>query len=99
MTLRVVLHAPTPAALGRARRNLANLREAAPDAEILLVVNAEAVGAALARPDPGTDGHLRLCRMTLDRQGLAPPPGIRTVTSAVNELARLQAEGWAYVRA
>ena len=99
MTLEVVLHAPTAAALARARRNLANLVAEEPDAAVLLIANADAVDAALATPDPATDRHLRLCRKTLARRGLTPPAAVATVESAVQELARLQAAGWAYIRA
>jgi len=99
LTLEVVLHAPPPAALARARRNLLNLLEEAPDAAVVLVANGDAVAAALATPDAATDRHLRLCRRTLERLDLVPPEGIATVDAAVHELARLQHRGWAYIRA
>lgn len=44
--LRVVLHAPTPEALERARNNALNLRRADPDAELCIIVNAGVVRGA-----------------------------------------------------
>jgi NitT/TauT family transport system ATP-binding protein len=95
----VVLHAPTPGALTRARRNLANLLAEAPHAEVRLIANGGAVAAALAAPEPASDGHLWLCRRTLAREALDPSPHLATVDAAVHEIARLQSAGWAYIRA
>jgi len=97
--MRVVLHAPTAGALARARSNLRNLLAASPAAEVRIIANADAVPAALADPDPATDGHLSLCANTLAGRGLTAPPGIATVPAVVQELARLQAGGWVYIRA
>lgn len=96
--VRLLIHAPTPGALERARRNLANLLKAAPDAEVELVANAGAVAAALERPDP-LDTHLRLCRNTLEANALNAPPGIAVVAAAVLHIAQRQAQGWGYMRA
>lgn len=96
--IRLVIHAPTPGALERGRRNLANLLKAAPDAQVELVVNAGAVAAALAAPD-ATDTHLRLCQNTLTANQLAAPDGIWIVPAAVLHLAQRQQEGWSYMRA
>lgn len=96
--IRLLIHAPTPGALERARRNLANLLKAAPDAEVELVANAGAVAAALEHPSP-LDTHLRLCRNTLENNALAAPPDIAVVPAAVLYLAQRQAQGWAYMRA
>jgi NitT/TauT family transport system ATP-binding protein len=98
MTLRLVLHAPTPGALTRARSNARNLRKAVPDAGIEIVVNAAAVATALAEPDPSTDDLLRLCANSLSAKGLAPGPH-RTVVAAVLHIAQRQNNGWAYMRA
>jgi intracellular sulfur oxidation DsrE/DsrF family protein len=95
----VVLHAPTAGALARARSNFRNLRARQPDAEIVIVANADAVPAALNERDGETDAALRLCRNTLANRGLAAPEGIATVPAAVETIARLQAEGWIYIRA
>lgn len=99
MSLRVVLHAPTAAALKRARSNARNLLRAEPDATVRIIANAEAAAAALTTPDADTDRHLALCLNSLNAQGLEAPAGIATVPAAVVELARLQADGWAYIRA
>lgn len=99
MTLRLIVHAPTAAALARARRNVINLLAAEASAEVELVANAEAVRAALEQSDPETDGILVLCANSLSRNGLAPPAGVKTVAAAVQHIARRQAEGWAYFRA
>jgi NitT/TauT family transport system ATP-binding protein len=98
MSVRLIIHAPTPAALERGRRNLANLLKAAPDAQVELVANAGAVGAALESPH-ALDTHLRLCRNTLDANALAAPPDVAVVGAAVLHIAERQAEGWAYMRA
>ncbi|MCH4565191.1 MULTISPECIES: DsrE family protein [Halomonas] len=97
-TLRVLLHAPTPQALGRARRNARNLLDARPAAEVLIIANGGAVAAALAQSDD-TDPHLRLCRNSLKAQGLDNAAGIGEIDAAVVTLAERQAEGWAYIRA
>ncbi|MCS4502509.1 hypothetical protein NYO91_00310 [Arhodomonas aquaeolei] len=96
--LRVLLHAPTPEALARARRNAANLLSARPGAEVRIIANGAAVAAALATPD-ATDNHLRLCRNSLAAQGLENTAGVEEVDAAVVTLAELQADGWAYIRA
>jgi len=97
--MRVVLHAPTADALTRARSNARNLRASAPDNEILILANADAVPAALAAPDPDTDACLRLCGNTLTARGLTAPPEFETVPAVIAELVRLQSEDWFYVRA
>ncbi|MBT5572289.1 MAG: hypothetical protein HOJ90_13815 [Alphaproteobacteria bacterium] len=97
--MRVLLHAPTADALKRARSNARNLRVRQPDAEILIVVNADGVPAALESPDPETDSVLRLCANTLVARNLDAPGSIKTVPAAVETLAQMQIEGWAYIRA
>lgn len=96
--IRLLIHAPTPGALERARRNLANLLKAAPDAEVELVANAGAVAAALEHPGP-LDAYLRLCRNTLEANALTAPPDTVVVPAAVLHIAQRQAQGWAYMRA
>lgn len=97
--VKLIVHAPTPAALVRARRNVVNLLAADSEAEIELVVNGEAAAAALGSPDPATDGHLLLCANSLASAGLHPPEGIRTVDAAILYIAQCQADGWSYFRA
>lgn len=99
MSARVVLHAPTEPALLRARSNLRNLRLADPDIEIRILANADAVAAALARPDAEADPHLVLCENSLRARGLAAPAGIATVPAVILALVELQAAGWTYIRA
>ena len=97
--MRVLLHAPTARALARARSNLRNLTARNEDAEVLIVANAEGVVAALAERDGETDSALRLCENTLAARGLEAPEGLATVPAAVETIARLQTEGWIYIRA
>jgi intracellular sulfur oxidation DsrE/DsrF family protein len=97
--VKILLHAPSAAALERARRNARNARRARPDIEIALMLNGEAVPAALDASDPETDPLLVLCENTLARLGRAAPAGIRTVSVAVIALAEWQQQGWTYVRA
>ena len=99
MSRRVVLHAPSAAALDRARANLRNLRRADPMAELRILANAEGAAAAVSRPDADTDRHLVLCQNSLAARGLAAPAGIATVPAAVLALAELQEQGWIYIRA
>lgn len=96
--LRVLLHAPTPGALDRARRNAANLERSRPDAEVLIIANAKAVAHALDTPD-ATDTRLRLCANSLAAQKLDNTRKLGEIESAVVTLADYQAKGWAYVRA
>ena len=98
-SLQVVFHAPTAQALDRARQNLVNFQAIEPQAELRLVVNGEAVRAALDNPDPATDGFVFLCRNTLQRRGLRNDRQLAEVDAAVVELAWLQAKGWQYIRA
>ena len=97
--LRLLIHAPTAAALARARRNAVNLLAARPGAEVRIVANGEAVAAALDQPDPRTDTLLLLCGNSLSRLGRPLPEGLRRVEAAVVEIVEAQAAGWAYMRA
>ncbi|MFD1628076.1 hypothetical protein [Azospirillum griseum] len=96
--IRLVIHAPTPGALERGRRNAANLLKLRPDAAVRLVVNGAAVVAALDHPDPATDGLLRLCANSLRAAG-RDAGALTVVVAAVLDIATAQAEGWAYLRA
>lgn len=96
--LRLVVHAPTAAALDRARRNAVNLLKARPDAHVRIVVNAAAAAAALDAPDAETDSLLRICGNTLAKIGRTAD-GLTVVPAAVVDIAEAQAEGWAYMRA
>ena len=96
--MKVVIHAADAPSLARARSNARNLRIEATDAEIEVVVNADAVPAALEAPDE-TDSYLVLCSNTLRRLGLEPREGLVRVPAAISHLVRRQEEGWAYIRA
>jgi len=97
--LKVILHAPTPAALERARKNAVNLLRDAPDTELRIVLNAEAVEAALDQAHADADRHTWLCPMTLARIGRDNRPRLRAMAGpAVIEIARMQRAGWVYIR-
>lgn len=98
MSPRVVLHAPTPASLGRARSNARNLIAAEPAAQVEIVVNAGAAAAALTSADAATDRFVLVCENSLKSSGL-DGSGYRTIPAAIVHLARRQADGWAYIRA
>lgn len=97
----VTIHAPEPDALARARSSARNLRAAAPNALIEIVVNAAGVAAALDEngADPETDALLVYCSVTLGRLNRAAPEGARVARAAIAHLVARQAEGWAYIRA
>lgn len=98
--LRIVLHAPTAAALARARSNAANLLGQGEPVEVRIALNADGVAAALDQPDPAADPLTLVCPNTLARTGrTAPDPLTVLRRGAVLELARMQAEGWHYIRA
>lgn len=97
--LKVILHAPTPAALERARNNAVNLRREAPEADVRIIVNAQAVAAALDVAHPDLDGLTWVCPNTLARTNRENRPPLRLLDgAAVLEIARLQRNGWAYIR-
>jgi uncharacterized protein len=99
-SLKILLHAPTPGALARARSNAANLRKNAPTTEVRIVLNADAVAAALDQPDDAADSLTLLCPNTLQRIGrTARAPLTVLQEGSVLALARLQGEGWRYIRA
>jgi intracellular sulfur oxidation DsrE/DsrF family protein len=97
---RVLLHAPTAGALSRARSNAANLIKGAPSMTVRIVVNAEAVAAVLDGPDADGDALTLVCANTLVKIGReAPSPLTVLAEGAVLAIARMQSEGWCYVRA
>ena len=99
-SLKILLHAPTAPALARARSNAANLRKHSPALEVRIVVNADAVAAALDSPDDAADPMTLVCPNTLNKIGrTAPEPLTVLMEGSVLALARMQAEGWRYVRA
>lgn len=98
--LRVLFHAPTAAALARARNNATNLKRASPNAEVRIIANAQAVAPALDTVHELQDPVTWLCPISLagakraTREPLQVLPG-----PAVLEIAQLQQAGWAYIRA
>lgn len=99
-TTQILLHAPTAAALRRARSNARNLAAAPGGPLVRIVVNAEAVAAALDEPDAEADALTLVCRNTLKKiERTAPAPLTVLEEGAVLALARLQRQGWAYIRA
>ena len=97
--IRIVLHAPTASAVTRARNNAANLLKQSAPVEVRIVVNAEAVRAALDEPDPAGDALTLVCPNTLSRIGRpAPDPLTVLDEAAVLAIARMQADGWYYIR-
>lgn len=98
--LRIVLHAPSAAALARARSNALNLRKDAPAAEVRIVLNAEAVAAALDAAHPQADPLTWLCPNTLAKTGRAARAPLQVLpVGAVLALVQLQQAGWVYLRA
>jgi intracellular sulfur oxidation DsrE/DsrF family protein len=98
--LRIVLHAPTVEALARARRNATNLAQEAPDAIVRILVNGQAVAATLDDSDEVLDRLTLICPNSLKRIGrTAAQPLTVLQEPGVLALARLQSEGWQYIRA
>lgn len=98
--LRIVLHAPTAAALIRARNNANHIAADDPVVDVRIVVNGDAVAAVLDAPDPSLDTRTLVCPNTLGRLGRgAPSPLVVLPQGAALSLALMQREGWCYVRA
>lgn len=97
--IRLILHAPSPASLERARNNAVNLRRADPEADVRIIVNAEAVAAALDVTHPEADACTWLCPNTLARINRKQRQPLQMLGgSAVLEIALMQGDGWAYIR-
>lgn len=97
--LKVLFHAPTPAALQRARNNAMNVRREDPEADVRIIVNAEAVASALDQGHPDMDVLTWVCPNTLARTNRENRKPLRLLDGAAAlELARLQQNGWVYIR-
>jgi intracellular sulfur oxidation DsrE/DsrF family protein len=98
--LKVLIHAPSATALGRARNNAVNLKREAPGADVRIVANAQAVAAALDEVNESTDQLIWLCPVTLERlqRPLREPLNILG-HPAILEIVLMQQAGWVYIRA
>lgn len=98
--MNVLIHAPSSAALARARNNVVNLLKARPDAQVRLVLNGPAVAAALDGDSHDTDALTWLCPNTMASVGreVREPMSVLPA-AAILLLVQWQSEGWLYVRA
>jgi len=97
---RILLHAPSAAALTRARGNATNLAKDAQLVLVRIVVNGAAVSAALDEPDASADAIPLVCPKTLQKIGRQALSLLTVLASgAILEIATLQRDGWRYVRA
>lgn len=97
--LKLMIHAPTEAALNRAQANARNLLKLEPDAQVQLVVNGPAMATAVTITDVQIRGLLVLCQNSLNAQQLEAPAGVMCVPAVIQHLAVQQSAGWSYVRA
>jgi|GEM_PF-533943 len=97
--VRLLLHAPTVAALQRARQNAISTLADDPDAEILIIASSKAVLDALQQPDPATQAFTRVCAKSLKSLEIDAPEDTSTVPAAMTEISRRVWSGWVYVRA
>lgn len=98
--LHLILHAPDTDGLQRARMNAVNALRAAPDTQVRILANAAAVTAALDTPHEQADTLTYLCPNTLAQLSRECRAPLQMLSEpAVLALARLQAHGWAYIRA
>jgi uncharacterized protein len=98
--IQILLHAPSAAALQRARSNAANLARAVPPPLVRIVVNGDAVAATLDQPDAASDALTLVCPNTLQKIGrTAAAPLTILDQGAVLAIAHMQRKGWCYVRA
>ena len=67
-------------------------------ARVEIVINADAVAAAIDKPH-ATDPYLRVCANTLANKNIAAPDKLKQVPAAVVYIAQRQRDGWAYMRA
>lgn len=99
MTTQVLLHAPTPDALQRARNNARNLLKDMPDAQVRIIANAQAVTACVQGEAHECDAYTYLCPNTLRNLDLNAPKRLHVLDQgAVTTLVRLQQDGWTYIR-
>jgi len=98
--MRIILHAPSPNSLERARNNAANIMREAPGTQVRVIANAHAVHAALDIVHESLDSVTWLCPISLARAERESRSPLNLISGpAVLEIARLQHEGWIYIRA
>ncbi len=95
----MIIHASTADSLKRARNNAVNILRSAPDAQLRILANADAVPAALDEPHETDAALLVLCETTLARIGKAAPPSVKTEPGVALSIAHMQQQGWLYMHA
>ena len=95
----MIIHASTANSLKRARNNAVNILHSAPDAQLRILANADAVSAALGESHETDATLLILCETTLARIGKTAPTSVKTVPGVALSIARMQQEGWLYMHA
>ena len=97
--LRILVHAPTAAALTRAHNNANNIAANDPAPAVRILVDGDAVAAVLDAPDAVLDTRTLVCPNTLGRMNRnAPSPLVVLPQGAALSLALMQQEGWGFVR-
>ena len=97
--MNVLIHAPSADALRRARSNARNFLAIHPDASVRIISNADGAIAACGEREPQTDPLITVCENTLRATSLSPPSHLQTTPAAIELIARLQQQGWLYIRA
>jgi len=96
--IKVIIHAPTPDAVLRARSNAANLLKAEPDAQVKIVVNADGVVEAI-NDSSEMDSCTVFCSNSLKKHSLEAGDGHEVTPAGILLIVQLQQQGWAYIRA
>ncbi|WP_417283254.1 hypothetical protein [Comamonas sp.] len=97
--LKILLHATDAEGLQRARMNAVNALRAEPATQIRIITNAGGVAAALDAAHEATDGLTWLCPNTLQNLQRELRAPLQLLDGpAVLALARLQTQGWVYIR-
>lgn len=98
-TLKVILHAPDAEGYQRAYNNARNILKVDAATNIVIILNAKAVAAAIEAPENELDSITRLCPVTLQQTELKPRSSLTVLPhSSAYEIAVLQTQGWAYIR-
>ena len=97
--MNLLIHAPTAAALRRARSNARNLLAIHPEASVRIITNADGTIAASGEHDAQTDPLITVCENTLRAASRSPPTHLQKTPAAIELIAQLQQQGWLYIRA